>query len=275
MAGYARSLQRFWWVLVIGLVFALLAALSARFSIGILPPSLDEKDPVTWTAESRLLITSSDNPHFRSKETVDVPQPAAAGATTEETEGTEGDEQSQAEPGTVPFSSPPDLNTIVRNANTYPYIIESDDVAEYRRQEFGELSGTVQALGVTSVVTANRVELTEIPIIRLIAVADTAEDAVGLADKTGKAFIGWLKDFQVENEIDLRDRMVVEQINVPTGAVASAGPSTSLPVLVFIVVFAAFCVLAVVLDRLLPPRQPRPARSDVESLEPVEVKKTA
>ena len=276
MAGYVQALQRFWWVLVIGLVFALLAALSARFSIGILPPSLDEKDPVTWTAESRLLITSSENPHFRAQKTVDVPQGPPV-ETTEETGGTDGGEQSGDDPGlrTVPVSSPPDLNTIVRNANTYPYIIESDEVAEYRRERFGELPGAVQALGVTSVVTANRIELTEIPIIRLIAVADTPEDAVGLADKTGKAFIGWLEQFQGENEIDPRDRMVVEQLNVPTGAVASAGPSTSLPVLVFIVVFAAFCVLAILLDRLLPPRQPRPARSDVESLEPVEVKKTA
>jgi hypothetical protein len=164
----------------------------------------------------------------------------------------------------------------VRNANLYPYIIESDQVADYRRREFGELPGTVTALGATSVVTANRVELSEIPIIRLVAVAGTAEEAVNMADKTGKAFIGWLEEFQVENEIPRSDRIVIEQLNVPQGAFASAGPSTTLPVLVFVVVFAAFCVLAVFLDRLLPPRQPRSAReSDLEPLEPVEVKKTA
>ena len=58
------------------------------------------------------------------------------------------------------------------------------------------------------------------------------------------------------------------------GAVASAGPSTTLPVLVFLVVFAAFCVLAILLDRLVP-RASAPARSDVEPFEPVKVKKTA
>ena len=62
---------------------------------------------------------------------------------------------------------------------------------------------------------------------------------------------------------------------LPEGAIASAGPSTSLPILVFVVVFAAFCVLAILLDRLVPAR-PKPARSDVEPLEqPVKVKKTA
>ena len=44
VAGYAHALRRFWWVLVIGAVFALLAALSARFSISVFPPGLDEKE---------------------------------------------------------------------------------------------------------------------------------------------------------------------------------------------------------------------------------------
>jgi hypothetical protein len=286
VAGYARALRRFWWVLVIGAFAALLAALSARFTISVFPPGLEEKDKVSWTAESRLLITSEDDPHFRSKETVFVPRGpggATGGATTSggedgsatSGEETAGQETPAGDENLVPFSSPPDLNTIVRNANTYPYVIESDEVANYRRREFGELPGSVTALGVTSVVTANRIELSEIPIIRLIAVAGTPEDAVNLADKTGKAFIGWLQDLQDEREILPDDRIIVEQLNSPRGAVASAGPSTTLPVLVFIAVLAAFCVLAILLDRLIPPRQPRPAQTDVEALEPVEVKKTA
>ena len=277
MVGYARALRRFWWVLVLGAVLALLAALSARFTISFFPPGLEEKEKVSWTAESRLLITSADNPHFRSKETILVPRGPGGGTGTSADEGTapESGDPATAADDLVPFSSPPDLNTIVRNANTYPYVIESDEVANYRRREFGELPGSVTALGVTSVVTANRIELSEIPIIRLIAVADTPGDAVGLADKTGKAFIGWLGKFQDESDIPPEDRIVVEQLNTPRGAVASAGPSTTLPVAVFLAVFAAFCVLAVLLDRLVPPRQPRPAQSDVEALPPVEVKKTA
>jgi hypothetical protein len=276
VAGYAHALRRFWWVLVIGAFAALLAALSARFTISVFPPGLEENDKVSWTAESSLLVTSADNPHFRSQKTVQVPRgPAGSGDGGEEGGApVTGDEDAAAE-DTVPFSSPPDLNTIVRNANTYPYVIVSDKVAEYRRNEFGELPGSVTALGVTSVSTANRIELSEIPIIRLIAVAGTPEDAVNLADKTGKAFIGWLEQFQEDERIPLEDRIVVEQLNSPRGAVASAGPSTTLPVLVFIAVLAAFCVLAILLDRLIPPRQPRPARTDLETLEPVEVKKTA
>ena len=264
MTGYLHALRRFWWLLVLGAALALLAAVSARFTISVFPPGLEEKNQISWTAESRLLITSADNPHFRSKETF---VPEDAGTTGAATEG--------ETPEEAPFTSPPDLNTIVRNANTYPYIIESDAVADYREREYGDLPGTLQAVGVTSVTVANRVELSEIPIIRLIATADSPEDASNLADKTGKAFIGWLQQFQVDNEILKEDRMLVQQLTVPRAAVASAGPSSTLPLLVFLVVLGAFCVLAVLLDRLVPPRQPRPARTDVEPLEPVEVKKTA
>ena len=85
VAGYAQALRRFWWVLAIGALFALLAALSARFTISVFPPGLDEKEEVSYTAESRLLVTSADNPHFRSKETVQVPSPQAAETTDEGT----------------------------------------------------------------------------------------------------------------------------------------------------------------------------------------------
>lgn len=264
VAGYVGALKRFWWVLVIGLLFAMFAALSARFTVGFLPPSLEEKESISYTAEARLLVNSASNPHYRAQVTTDIPR---------ETGG--GDSEEGSEPDTVPFVSAPDLATIIRNANTYPFIIESDRVADYRRAEFGELPGAISAQGATSVVTANRVELSEIPVIRLVAVADSPEDAIALADKTGKAFIGWLRQEQIDDKIRPEDRMVIEQLTTPQGVAASAGPSTTLPILVFVVVFAAFCVLAILLDRLVPAR-PKPARSDVEQLEqPVKVKKTA
>ena len=272
VAGYAGALKRFWWVLVIGLLFALFASLSARFTVSFFPPSLEEKEEVSYSAEARLLVNSASNPHFRSQETTFQP----VGPVDEDADGTDPNaEEGDTQPTLVPFSQPPDLNTIIRNANTYPFIIESDRVADFRRERFGELPGSVSAIGATSVVTANRVELSEIPVIRLVTVAGSPEDAIDLADKTGKAFIGWLEQEQVDDKIRPEDRMVVEQLTIPKGAIASAGPSTTLPILVFVVVFAAFCVLAILLDRLVPAR-PKPARSDVEPLEqPVKVKKTA
>jgi hypothetical protein len=275
VAVYTHALRRFWWVLVIGLVIALLAGLSARFSVSLFPPGLQEKEEVTYSASSRILISSAQTPYFRSQTTTFVEQPNRADeGTGEETAGEEPSADG-ASATSVPFVTAPDLNTLARVANLYPLIIESDQVAEFRRQQYGDLPGSVSATGIYSVATANRVELSEIPVIQLVSVAGTPEDAVALADKTAKAFIGWLEQEQKASEIRPEDRIVVEQLIVPRGALASAGPSTTLPVLVFIVVFAAFCVLAILLDRLVPSR-PRPVRSDVEQVrEPVSVKKTA
>jgi hypothetical protein len=276
VGAYAGALRRFWWVLVIGLVVALLAGLSARFSISLFPPGLEEKDSITYTAESRILVSSAQNPYIRSQQTTFVEQPGQGGD-----EGTTGDGTTTAEeepsadgasPGTIPFVSAPDLSTLIRTANLYPFIIEGDEVARYRQQQYGDLPGAVSALGVTSVVTQNRIELSEIPVLKLIATAGSSEDAVALADKTAKAFIGWLEQEQEQEQIIPEDRIVVEQLNVPRGAIASEGTSKTLPVLVFLVVFAAFCVLTVLLDRLVPAR---PGRPGVEKVEPVTVKKTA
>jgi hypothetical protein len=275
VGAYAGALRRFWWVLVIGLVAALLAGLSARFSISLFPPGLEEKDSVTYTSESRILVSSAQNPYFRGQQTTFVDQPGQGGDEGTTTDGTTtGDEPSAdgASAQSIPFVSPPDLNTLIRTANIYPFLIESDRVANYRRQQYGDLPGSVSALGVTSVVTANRIELSEIPVLKLVATAGSSADAVALADKTAKAFIGWLEREQEQEQIIPEDRIVVEQLTIPTSAVASEGPSSTLPVLVFLVVFAAFCVLAVLLDRLIPAR---PGRPDVERVEPVTVKKTA
>jgi zinc ribbon protein len=268
---YANALRRFWWVLVIGAVAALFAGLSARYSVSLFPPGLEEKDQVTYTSETQLLVSSAENPYIRSQKTFNP-------TSDNEGSGATGGEEPSADGASpldeIPITSAPDLNTLVRTANLYPFVIESDDVAAYRREKYGDLPGSISALGVTSVVTANRIELSEIPVIRLVAVADSPDDAVGLANKTATAFIGWLGEQQKAAKILPEDRIVVEQLTVPHGAIPSGGSSKTLPILVFLVVFAAFCVLAVLLDYLIPAR-PRRDHSDVEPVEPVEVKKTA
>ena len=117
--------QAFWWVLVIGLLFAIVASLSARFTVGFFPPSLAEKEEVSYTAEARLLVNSASNPHIRSAETTFEPAPTAGEDTTDDPSAEE------ETPQLVPYSQPPDLNTIIRNANTYPFFIESDEVADF------------------------------------------------------------------------------------------------------------------------------------------------
>lgn len=278
VGAYALALRRFWWVLVIGAVAALLAGLSARFSISFFPPGLTEKESITYTSSTRLLVSSAAAPYLRSQTTTFVEQPNRGGdETTDGTTDESGEPNADGASVTaVPFVTSPDLNTLARVANLYPLLIESDQVADFRRERYGDLPGAVSASGIYSVATANRVELSEIPVIQLVSSAATSEDAVAIADKTAKAFIAWVEKEQRAADVLPEDRIVVQQMTIPKGAIASEGPSKILPVLVFLVVLAAFCVLAILLDRLVPLRPSSPARPDVQELEqPVTVKKTA
>lgn len=263
LSPYVRALRRFWWVLVVGAGVALIVAVSSLYRIELAPPGLVEKTQITYTSSSRLLVTSQENSHLRYQTSIFADPPRR---------------QDQAEEDADPIVVnvvPPDVNTLVRAANLYPILIESDQVAEFRNQEYGPLEGSVTATGIYSVTAGNRVELSEIPVIQLVATASTAEGAVEIADKTAKAFIGWMRREQNADNLPPQDRILVQQLDTPAGAIPSEGASRTMPLLIFCVVFGAFCVLAVLLDRLVAPR-PRPLRADVEALErPVEVKKSA
>jgi hypothetical protein len=260
---YLNALRRFWWVVALGAAVATVAAVAARYSIGVFPPSLTDKTAISYTASSRLLVSSANNPEIRSQTSFPVRDRTVSG-----------ERASSSQPPIVQFN---DINTVVRNANLYPLLIESDEVADFCRERYGELPGSVTALGEYATAVGNRVELSEIPVIRLTAVSDSDDGATELADKTAKAFIGWLLSEQDRTGVLRQDRMVVEQLNVPTAAAASQGSSNAMPILVFLTVFGAFCVLAVLLDRLVEPR-PERARERVSSaIEQalVKIKKTA
>jgi hypothetical protein len=260
---YLNALRRFWWVVALGAAVATVAAVAARYSIGVFPPSLTDKTAISYTATSRLLVSSANNPEIRSQTSFPVRDRTVSG-----------ERASSSQPPIVQFN---DINTVVRNANLYPLLIESDEVADFRRERYGELPGSVTALGEYATAVGNRVELSEIPVIRLTAVSDSDDGAIELADKTAKAFIGWLSSEQDRTGVRTQDRMVVEQLNVPLAAAASQGSSNAMPILVFLMVFGAFCVLAVLLDRLVEPHPERARERVGSAIEQalVKIKKTA
>jgi capsular polysaccharide biosynthesis protein len=277
IGAYLRAVRRFWWVVGAGIVIGAYVALSSLYTVQLLPPKLTSNEVISYSSFSRLLVTSQESSHLRYQFSIYGEFPIR---------NEEGDPTGESESAVI-NSQPPDLNTLVRAANLYPLLIESDQVAEFRDREFGELEGSVQAQGIYSFATGNRFELSEIPVIQLSSVASSPEAAIELADKTAKAFIGWMREEQAADDIPPQDRIVVQQMNEPTAAVPSPGASRTMPMLLFVVIVGAFLVLAVLLDRLVAPRrrgrrglgEPDVApehEPDIEPIErPVKVKKTA
>ena len=111
---YVRSLTRFWWLLLLGLGVAAVAAIAMvyRIDLGSVPPTLEKREQLTYTASARILVTSAEAPYFRTTVTREVPT-------------AEGEEPEEV--GTAP-----DLGTLISTANLYPILIESDEVRRIR-----------------------------------------------------------------------------------------------------------------------------------------------
>jgi hypothetical protein len=251
---YVRSLLRFWWVVVIGLVAAQLFALLVVFEVDFskFPPSLTERSKPTYTATGRLLVNSPEVPFVRISVTSEAQAP---------TQGTPLSTETPTTPttGTVLISEVPETQTLVRAANYFPLIIEGDKVGELRREilsrkNLGRVSGSVRAQAVYSLVTRNRVEPSPVPVIDLAGVSGSPDDAVKLVQATIEAFQTWIVSEQKRAKVKPIDRILIETLHTPRGAAPVGGTSKVFPLLVFVAVAMAFGALAILLDRVFPVR---------------------
>jgi hypothetical protein len=240
MNDYIRSLLRFWWVLVLGVVVASAAATLTVYRIDLSgsSPELVERTQPRYSAQGRLLVTNRSQSHLRVAET--SVQAVASGP--------------QGEIRMLPITAAPDNATLVQAANLYPSLIESDEVTKLREEKYGRTQGQLKVQALFAVSTASRFTPSRIPVIQLIGVADSRQAAIDLVANTNKAFIQYVKDSQNRGRIQPDQRIVVLPLQTPTSAVQFGGASSTLPVLAFGVVLMGFAALALFLDRLFPRR---------------------
>ncbi|MGH3037182.1 MAG: zinc ribbon domain-containing protein [Gaiellaceae bacterium] len=236
---YVRAVKRYWWVLVLGVGVALVAAIAAvyRIDLASVPPTLEKREQITYTSSARLLVTSAEAPYFRTT----VPRVSESPATGE-----------GQEPSSTTFLTAPDLGTLISTANLYPILVESDEVAQIRQEMAGPLPGTVTSRAIYEVNSPSRFELSQVPVLEIYGSSDTYGGAVKLTEATVSAFLAYMDDTQDEASLDRDERILLQQIQRPAGAVASGGASLSLPLMLFVVISAAFVGLAILLDRLFP-----------------------
>jgi hypothetical protein len=217
-------LLRFWWVAAIGIVVAIGAGIAAVSA---------EREPYTYTATAQIFLTSADGPYFRT------------GITTEQLR-----ELPNGEDQRVVDTNPPDTDTLVQAANLYPLLIESDDVAMAREQQFGRVPGSVEARAIFSVETASRYRETSVPVIEINGTSGSPENAVKLANDTVQAFGAWITARQDEAGVKESQRIMIEPLTSAQVTATTGGPSYAIPILIAAAVFIAFCGLAVMLDSL-------------------------
>jgi hypothetical protein len=235
---YVRSLLRFWWVLVIGLAVAQVAAIMSVYKVDFssVPPNLSDRSAPRYSAEGRLLVTDSGEPHLRTS--ITTQQAVAADA--------------EGQTRVIPVTQAPETATLVQAANLYPSYIESDLVADVREDMFGRTDGELKAQALYAVSTPSRFTPSRVPVIQLIGVADSPREAIDLVKNTSTAFVRWMNTSQDAAGIRRGQRISILPIQTPKTAAEFGGSSSTLPVLIFGVVLMAFVALAVFFDRLFP-----------------------
>lgn len=253
MNPYIRSMLRFWWVLLVGLVAAQLLAVLFVYSVDFssVPPKLEKREKPTYTALARLFVTSSESPYLRTGITRDTEVQAA---TQENPDAT----------AQRSFIEEPNTRTLINAANLYPLLIESDMVTDLREKKFGQLPGVLRARALYSVSTPQRFEPSIVPVIELAAQGNTAKEAINLVQATSDSFRTWVVTEQQKAKVPPRQRILIQQLQTPREAIPLGGSSLALPVLVFLAIFCASAVLAIMLDRVFP-RLPEPLSARVET----------
>ena len=258
MNTYLRALLRFWWLPVLGLAIAAVAAISVTHKIGLsVPPKLTPRSTPTYTATTNLLVDANNRPFLRT--TVTKKEPSTQSIQIYNYRDSAGKLHTARIPVMQPgrtITQAPDPKPLIAFANLAPQYIESDPVTALRIRKFPQLGadpGSVTARAIGSVIGNNKFKTSPIPAIQITATADTPRGAINLAQATVQAFQDWLT--RQEKAIPQAQRIVVNQLQVPYKATASSSSSKSLSAVVFLVVLGAFALLAGMLDRAFPRRR--------------------
>lgn len=244
-----RPLIRFWPIILVGLVLAVILGteMVATIKPG-LPPKVKARTPPTYTATEVLLVNSAQNPLVRTAVTAVTPKPAKT-VLRNGRSGASGSVTSVPQAPSVSVRTP-DIGVLVRAANLYPRLIESDQVTAVRTKMFGPSHGHVAAAALNSFQTPTKYRPSSFPMIQLVATAKHAKGAIKLAENTAAAFETWLSDSQAKAGVPTAERILVDDLVRPTKATSSGGPKYGLPIFVGFFVLLVFAGIAIALDRL-------------------------
>jgi hypothetical protein len=225
----AGALLRFWWLVVAGV--------AAGAFVALVVYSLESS--AKHTATTKLFVNSPAAPFLRTQQTQTKTQSGKV-------------VHSRAVQPSTSTSQPPDTQTLVNAANTYPLLIESDEIARVREQLVGTVPGTVKANALNaSTNTYGVFRPSPLPVIEVKATSKNQGDAQKLADGTVQAFASWMLAQQKSHRIPAGQRISVQQLQRAV-ITTTGGPSPGLPLFIGALVLLAFCGLAVVADGARP-----------------------
>ena len=239
-----RSLLRFWWVVVLGLVAgALVAAVAYKHESG-----------KKYTGTASVFVNSPSAPYLRTQETQTLQQAPKLKTVRSKVKGKSSPTVTIKPVAQAPSvtSEPPDTQTLVNAANLYPLLIESDQIKQLREATYGVIPGTLTANALNaSTNTYGVYHPSPLPIIQVKAVSHTRANASKLAQDTVQTFARWITAKQKAAGVPATQRIAVQQLQAPV-LTSTGGPSKGLPLFIFALIALGACGLAVLFDRSRP-----------------------
>jgi hypothetical protein len=235
-----RSLLRFWWLVLAGLVLGVIAgylALSAK------------SDNKKYVATAKIFVNSPAGPYLRTQVTQVTPQSTQPQVLkTAKTTGTGAQTSVQlVRSPPVVTSEAPDTATLVTAANLYPLLIVSDEVAAVSPAPSG---CKIDATGVfASTNTFGVFKASPVPVVAVKSTCKSKNSAMPSSQNRVLGFQKWIVQQQDKDRIPLKQRLLVQELAAPTSTATIGGRSAGLPLFVGVVVFLLFCGLAILLDR--------------------------
>ncbi len=229
----ARTLKTLWIrrrLVALGAVIAALAALLSVYSVGLLPPSMTSRTNVFATASTQLLVDAPDSA-FADLENDLTPLETRASVFARFLASPVA-LQLVAQEAKVPLSSieaegPYDINL--------PVIQQEPTAGQRSSQIIGE--GALYRLRFEN----NPV----LPVVSVFAQAPTEAEAIDLANAAPRALRTYINRIQQQQRTPASRRVVIRKLGEATGGVVNAGANIQIGMLVFIIVFGAWCMLLI------------------------------
>jgi len=229
----ARTLKTLWSrrrLMALGAAIAALAALLSVYSVGIAPPSLTSRTNVFATASTQLLVDAPDSA-FADLENDLTPLETRASVFARF------------------LASPAALELVARDAGVPLDSIEAQGPYDINlpviQQEPTAGQRSSQIIGEGALYRLRFENNPVLPIVSVFAQAPTKSEAIALADAAPRALRTYIARLQADQETPEDRRVVIRKLGDATGGVVNQGANLQIALLVFIVVFGAWCMLLI------------------------------
>lgn len=229
----ARTLKTLWIrrrLVALGAVVAALAAMLSVYSVGLFPPSLTSRTNVFATASTQLLV--------------DAPDSAFADLANDLTPL-----ETRASVFARFLASPVALGLIADEANVPLQSIEAQGPYDINlpviQQEPTAGQRSSQIIGEGALYRLRFENNPVLPIVSAFAQAPTESEAIDLANAAPQALRRYINRIQTQQNTPDDRRVVIRKLGNATGGVVNAGANVQIAMLVFIIVFGAWCMLLI------------------------------